>query len=278
MWVHNQIIIWEQSEEENRWCLWMFIYKDGNLTGFDTPPKTLSTNMKRLIRRRNKNEWFWANCNNSLTWTVGPFWDDSSKINHDEPGEPGEQANRSWSNLPRWLDLANPSSGCPKSWSSGPKSMGKIHGMRTIGFQRKVRAHQGSRSSQSQSPMVMTNVSYLFPGSPPMFSKNLVPKNVSPFEKSHVFIVAKIMPWKYMKNPVSLAHKNTCSSSMEASWVMGLALSPPSCQGRIFHEININKTSIPFIYGKAESLKIGNKAKPKALSYYPLVMTNIAMV
>ena len=59
---------------------------------------------------------------------------------------------------------------------------------------------------------------------------------------------------------------------------MGLALSPPSCQGRIFHEININKTSIPFIYGKAESLKIGNKAKPKALSYYPLVMTNIAMV
>jgi hypothetical protein len=34
----------------------MFIYKDGNLTGFDTPPKTLSTNMKRLIRRRNKNE------------------------------------------------------------------------------------------------------------------------------------------------------------------------------------------------------------------------------
>ena len=45
-------------------------------------------------------KWIWANYNNSLIWIVGPFGDDSPKINHDFQGS---VVVRSWWNLPRWM-------------------------------------------------------------------------------------------------------------------------------------------------------------------------------
>ena len=128
----------------------------------------------------------------------------------------------------------------------------KIHGKNPWDENHRIWAKsQGTRAaySQSQSPMmVMTNVSYLFPGSPPCGIEKSRPEKCVTIRKESCIYSRQdhaMKTWKTMKNPVSLAHKNTCSSSMEASWVMGLALSPPSC------ELGDPRN----IYGKAESLK-----------------------
>jgi len=60
----------------------------------------------------------WVNYNNSFTWILRPFWDDSPNINHDfQWGRPV----RSWSNLPRCLvsiihDIDSIDHGFPCHW------------------------------------------------------------------------------------------------------------------------------------------------------------------
>ena len=48
---------------------------------------------------KNHHQFIWATYNNSLTWKVRPFWDDSPQSNHDS--SEGEQWGRY--NLPRTI-------------------------------------------------------------------------------------------------------------------------------------------------------------------------------
>ena len=56
--------------------------------------------------------FIWVNYNISLTWILRPFGDDSPNPNHDSQGS---VAVRSWSNLPRFMELINQGS---RHWAS----------------------------------------------------------------------------------------------------------------------------------------------------------------